>query len=50
MWGFLSDFDHRGGDFESGKDDLKVVQRIGESCIGDGATVGAGVELFGDAA
>ena len=46
--GFLSDFDHRGGDFEPGKDDLKVVQCIREKCVSNGVTIGSGQVLLGD--
>jgi len=49
MWGFLLDFDHGGGDFESGKNDSEVVQCIGESCIGNGASIGSGQVLLWDA-
>lgn len=47
MWGFLLDFDHGGGDFEPGKNDLEVVQCIGESCVGNCASIGSGEVLFG---
>jgi len=47
--GFLLDFDHGGGDFEPGKNDLEVMQRIWESCVGDGASIGSGEVLFGNA-
>jgi len=50
MWGFLLDFDHGGGDFDSGKNDLEVMQRIWESCVGDGASIGSGEILLGDTA
>ncbi len=49
MWGFLLDFDHGGGDFEPGKNDLEVVQCIGESCVGNCASIGFGQVLFRDA-
>jgi len=35
---------------EAGEDDLEVVDGIGVLGVGDGATVGSGVELLGDAA